>query len=110
MDEMDEQQTKAWDFFLATHLRYEDSPLNWSAMFEFLKEHALDFDRDSLHLAYSTLCDTLELIPLVTETVPVEPPPAPAQPPAPIPTAPDPRAPQMFRNGRAIPYTPARSL
>src|SRR5437773_3821998 len=106
MDEMDEQQTKAWDFFLATHLRYEDSPLNWSAIFEFLREHALDFDRDSLHLAYSTLRDTLELIPVVTETVPAEPPPAPAQPQAPVPV-PDPRAPQMFRNGRAIPYTPA---
>src|SRR5258708_27366026 len=81
--------------------RYDVTEANGEALQKFLVDHNLEINHPNLLFAYNSLSadGTLELIPLA---VPL--------PPTPVPTAPDPRAPQMFRNGRAIPYTNARSL
>jgi len=104
-----QQIESAVDKFLADPhtTRYEPTESNQTALLDFLESHNLQVSHPNLLFAYDSLCaeGALELIPLVAPA-----PPAPSQPPAPIPTAPDPRAPQMFRNGRAIPYTNARSL
>src|SRR5260370_34243037 len=96
----DQGAISEWDAFLADkrHLRYEDTDSNWNHLFDFRKQHGLYFSSESLHLAFATLLDTLELPPLVPATPP------------PTPTAPDPRAPQAFRNGRPIAWTNPRSL
>jgi len=72
----------------------------------YLEAHDVPVSAASLHLAYEQLHDELELTPFATPLAApvVERPPAPSQPPIPVPTAPDPRAPQMFRNGRPIAF------
>ena len=115
--EQDEASWKEWDAFLASHVRYEDTSQNFSLLAEFFAEHGLvDFNRDALHLAYTTLGDTLDLTPFATPlpapVVEQSPAPAPAQPPAPVPTTPVPTRPSMtaWRNGKQIIVEPARPL
>src|SRR5260370_4156379 len=89
--------------------RYDVTEANGGALQNFLADHNLEVTHANLLFTYNSLCaeGALELIPLAA------PAPAPSQPPAPVPSqppAPDPRAPRVFRNGRAIPYTNARSL
>jgi len=103
----DDESMAEWQAFVSDnrHIRYEDTSDNWDSIFDFLKQHSLYFTAESLHLAYVTLGDTLELTPLA-EPIYVEPPaPIPTKSPAPIPIAPDPRAPIAWRNGKAIQLT-----
>src|SRR5260370_16390234 len=88
-----------WQAFLADkrHSRYEDTPANWDFVFQFLKEHTLFFDRESLHFTYATLRDTLELKPFAA---PVEQPPTPT----PVPTAPTRQAPPIVRHANQTPF------
>ncbi len=88
-------------------IRYVVTEANGDALQNFLADHNLEVTHANLLFAYNSLCaeGALELIPLA---VPL--PPSPSQPPAPIPTSPDPRAPQMFRNGRPIAFTNPRPL
>ena len=94
---------EAIDKFLADRktIRYLPTDANQTALLDFLSAHGLDITHPNLLFAFDSLRDTLELIPLVA---PVVLPPAPSQPPTPVPTAPDPLAPQMFRNGRPIAF------
>ena len=84
--------------------RYDVTEANGEALQNFLADHNFEITHPNLLFAYNSLSadGTLELIPLAA---PAPPAPVPSQPPAP-----DPRAPRVFRNGRAIPYTNARSL
>jgi hypothetical protein len=102
-----------WEAFLADnrHLRYEDTPANWDHLFGFLKEHELYFTRESVHLAYTTLGDTLELVPIATPIVIEHPPaPVPTQPPASVPRASLGRAPVAWRNGKIIELTSPQKI
>lgn len=93
-------------------MRYVESEFNKDALLNFLEDHNLEITHANLLFAYSALCaeGTMELVPLATQVAPTDSPPASTRPPAPILTAPDPRAPRMFRNGQPISYTPARVL
>ncbi len=84
--------------------RYEPTESNQTALLDFLESHNLGVSHPNLLFAFDSLGDALQLVPFA---------PVGQQPPAPVPSqppAPDPRAPRVFRNGRAIPYTNARSL
>jgi len=105
-----QQIESAVDKFLADlrTIRYEPTESNQSALLDFLESHNLQVSHANLLFAFDSLGDALELVPFAAPVV--QQPPAPSQPPTPVPTAPDPRQPQFYRNGRAIPYTNARPL
>jgi hypothetical protein len=92
------------------HLAYIQNDRNQALLLNYLEENDLAVSAASLHAAYEALADELELYPKYPPAALPVSPPIPSQPPAPVPTAPDPRSPQMYRNGRAIPYANARSL
>ncbi len=83
--------------------RYDVTEANGEALQNFLVDHNLEINHPNLLFAYNSLSadGTLELIPLA---VPL---PAPSQP---VPTAPDPKAPRAFRNGKPIAFTNPRPL
>jgi|SRR6267378_3441248 len=98
------------DSFLADrrHVRYEPTDANQEKLLAYLEAHDVPISAASLHLAFEQLHEELELTPFATPlAAPVvqDLPPAPSQWPTPVPTSPDPRAPQMFRNGRPIAFT-----
>jgi len=88
-------------------IRYVEMDSNKTALLNFLETHGLDVTHRNLLFAFDSLGDALQLVPFAPV---VQQPPAPSQRPIPVPTAPDPRQPQFYRNGRAIPYTNARPL
>ena len=102
---------KAVDSFLADSraIRYVESDANKTALLDFLDAHNLEVTHANLLFGYSSLSaeGALELIPRAAPVV-QDLPPAPSQRPAPVPTAPDQRAPQAFRNGRPIAFTNPR--
>jgi|SRR5882762_5376159 len=100
----DQGAVEEWEAFLADkrHLRYEDTDSNWNLLFDFLKDHGLYFDRESLHLAYTTLRDVLDLKPFAAPEV--------EQPSAPVPTAPSRSGPLAWRNGKLIEMGSAQRL
>ncbi|SRR6266404_465216 len=105
-----ERIERAVDSFLSDsrHLRYEATDANQEKLLAYLEAHNVPISAASLHLAFEQLHEGLELTPFATPlAAPVVQglPPAPSQRPAPVPTAPDPRVPQMFRNGRPIAFT-----
>ncbi len=97
---------KAVDSFLADSraIRYVESDANKTALLDFLEAHNLEVTHPNLLFGYNSLSaeGALELIPLAPVVQDL--PPAPSQRPTPVPTSPDPRTPQMFRNGRPIAF------
>ena len=90
-------------------IRYIVNDANGDALQNFLSTHGLDTTHRNLLFAFDSLQDDLELVPLAAPVV-QDLPPAPSQRPTPVPTSPDPRAPQAFRNGRPIAFTNPRPL
>ncbi len=116
MENHEATEWQEWDAFIASHLRYEDTSENFALLAEFFAEHGLDFNRDALHLAYTTLGNKLELTPFAAPlaaqiTTPIE------QQPSPVPTAQSEEvsAPRRgafvaFRNGQLLHVHGPRSL
>jgi len=104
---------RAVDSFLADcrAIRYVESDANKTALLDFLEAHNLEVSHANLLFGYNSLSaeGALELIPLAAPVV-QDLPPAPSQRPAPVPTAPDPRAPMAWRNGQIIEWTSPRPL
>ena len=106
-DEITPAQRVEIDDFLADSrtLRFVESDDNWTALANFLDEHSLPTDHQSMVYAYETLVkqEMLELLPfrepIVTEPQP-QPAPSPEQPaPAPVPQR---RETFAMRNGKEI--------
>ncbi len=108
-----QQVESAVDKFLADPctIRYEPTESNQKVLLDFLEAHNLEVSHANLLFGYSSLSaeGALQLIPLAAPVV-QDLPPAPSQRPSPVPTSPDPRAPQAFRNGRPIAFTNPRPL
>ena len=93
------------------HFRLVESPENFNAIGLFLDDHPLPITADNLHCAFENLVSqgALELTPL-PEPVVVAAEPQPETKHSPIPTAPDPRAPRAWRNGKPVELSSPRPL
>lgn len=108
-DSFTAEQRAEIDSFLADSrtLRFVESDENWTALGNFLDDHSLPTNRDSMVFAYETLVKqcALELVPFATPIEAPEP-----QPPAPAPEEPTPQSVMpakartfaMYRNGQLI--------
>src|SRR5712692_2829199 len=86
MENHEAAEWQEWDAFIASHLRYEDTSENFALLARFFAEHGLDFSRDALHLAYTTLGNKLELTPFAAPlAAPIEQPESKTSIPEPIP-------------------------
>ena len=112
-DEIPGEQRAEIDAFLADSrtIRFVESDDNWTALGNFLDDHSLPTDRDSMVYAYETLVkrDALELVPFATPVPAPDPPaPAPALTPQQRPVPLKARTFIMYRNGQPIEGTVKR--